>query len=215
MTDPIDYTPDLSRPPPENAAYPPHAVRVRRGVFAEQEVALAAAAGHAASWRTLNRGRHPVDRDNTSPEPAPDGITYRDIGGGDTGVLIGPFVNGPYATHVEMYIHYRSDDTATGAPTIDITLEEADALDGTNIDAPVAAAAPGLRLTGNAIPGDEDNPASVTVHLGNVEDTPTSYPSDGRMLEYLATADDTLCQIRVAPTNVDIIAIDWIERIFA
>ena len=187
--------------------------RVRRAVLAEPETMLAATAGHLSQRCTTVRGRHYIDRDNTSPAPDPDGIAYRTVGGAETGALIGPFVKGPAATHIEMVIHYRCDDTASTAPSIKITLEKADALDGTDVDAPVVAATNGITLTGSELPGDESSPFRVvSLPLRNVEETPTSYPTDARCLDYHGTANDTLMQIRVVPTNVDAVVID-IEEI--
>lgn len=189
-------------------------VRVRRTVLAEPETMLAATAGHLSQWCTTVRGRHYVDRDNTNPAPDPEGVAYQDVGGSEDGVLIGPFVKGPAATHIEMVIHYRCDDTASSAPEIKITLEEADALDGTDVDAPAVEATNGITLTGNQLPGDEQSPFRVvSLPLRNVESTPTSYPTDARCLDYHGTANDTLMQIRMVPTNVDILCVDVDEII--
>lgn len=213
----VDYVPPLPPPDPaDDKAIPPQ-LRARRAVLSEPETALALTAGHLAKRRTLRRGMKHVDWDTsgTPANPDPDGITYQDIGGSETGILIWVGPRGPYATHIELIIHYRADESASSAPRLDITLEEDDAIDGTDVDAPAAETSAGIRLEGNDLPGDEDGAElrMVTIDLAEMQDTPTAYLTGPRALDYHALATDTTVQIRIVPTSVDVVAVQWIETI--
>lgn len=110
---------------------------------------------------------------------------------------------------------YRVDEGASSAPRLDITLEQDDALDGTDVDAPAAETSAGIRLEGDSLPGDEDGAEirPVTLLLDDMQDTPAAYPTGPRALDYHGLATDTDVQVRIVPRSVDLIAVQCVELV--